>query len=456
MTLRDQLLMKGGPSLPSTPRVTIDAMQALTRVREHDDFSKAPKFNSLGVPRPRFWGNPQVSGYDLESLRKDIVQMGLSAKSEFPRTEREVLEATAYAELVRHRESLDEYLRKAKNLAIEAQHIGARATRSEIISFFETRLPDKVSGDRCIVYAVERDRVSTLGEISYRCQRRQERVTLPRGMGIPGAVFEAGRSVTVADIFNDKTFFAPLERGRQGLGYPRQSAIASPCFNAAGQVNLILEVTNGTERVQYAQKDTMLLEFAGVLLMQLLARAGLAEECEAIASVRDRVVDCARTLNAAVFIPTVNRIADHCRRSVFGEVSRVWLVRKETEEIYVNTDDPSKAAISPITEGSLGAAVHSQVTTRNFAPGELDEAPVSFACVPILDRNLVVLGVLELGQKRSPTTGLVDAFSLEDEVLMHAFAVLLANFIEHSQFVLSLRPLTAGMERRIAAFQADQ
>ena len=456
MTLRDQFLTKGGPSLSSTSRVTIDAMQALTRVREHDDFAKAQKLNRLGVPRPRFWGNPEVRNYDLEALRKDIVAMGLSATSEFPRTEREILEATAYDELVKHRESLDEYLRKAKKLAIEAQHIGAWATRSEIISFFETRLPGKVPGDRCIVYAVECDWVARLGEISYRCQRRQQSVTLPRGAGIPGAVLEAGCSITVVDIFNDKTFFAPLERGTQGLGYPRESAIASPCFNGSGLINFILEVTSGTERVLYTQKDTMLLEFAGVLLMQLLARQSLAVECEVIARVRDRVISSARTLNAAVFIPTVNRIADNCRQSVFGEVSRVWLVRKETEEIYVNTDDPSKAAIAPITAGSLGAAVHSQVTTRSFAPGYLDEdEPVSFACVPIVDRNLVVLGVLELGQKRSPTTGLVEAFSLKDEELMHAFAVLLANFIEHAQFVLSLRPLTAGMERRVAAFQAD-
>ena len=446
-TLRDQFLMNGGPALASTSRVTIDAMQALSRVRQHEDYTKAAQLKNLGVPRPRFWGNPHIQEYDLESLRKDIVEMGLVANSEFPRTEREILEAAAYEELVKHRHSLDEYLSKSKKLSIEVQHLAGRATRSEVIRFFESCLPGKVPGDRCIVYAVERDWVAKVGQVSFRHQRNNRSQTLPHGAGIPGAVLEAGRSVQVQDIFNDKTFYAPLETGIEGLGYPRESAIASPCFNAAGEVNYILEVTSGTERARYAQKDSMLLEYAGALLMQALARTRVAEECAEIADVRDRVVDCARLLNDAVFIHTINKIADNCCQCVHGGASRVWLVRRDTDEIYVNTDDEAQAEIAPITAGSLGAAVHSQVSTRNFAPGYLEEdEPVSFACVPIIDRRLSVLGVLELNQKRDPTTKLVVPFSKDDEALMHAFAVLLANFIEHSQFFFTLRPLTAGME----------
>ena len=128
----------------------------------------------------------------------------------------------------------------------------------------------------------------------------------------------------------------------------------------------------------------------------------------------------------------------------------------KNDALYVNTDDESKAEIEYISAGGmLGDAVHSHLKSKTFyqEEGYDNSHATSFACVPIVDRNDVVLGVLEMQQKTDPRTGLIGPFTEQDMKMLQAFAVLLANFIEHTKFVLSLRGMSSGMQHNVAVWE---
>ena len=452
MALRDQAAF-GGTALASTCQLTVDSMQAL--------HCRAPAAVIGGdakesrVPRPRFWGNPQVNHYDLERLRSAIAEMGLdpSTSPEFPRTEKEVADAAAHAAFAKFRKDTDSFWKRATELAVEVQRIPSKASRDEVLRAFESLMRGKVAGsENCIVYSVQCEFASKLQEITFYCARKKKTMVLPKGSGLPSAVLEAKRSLTVADLHNHKMFSRELETD---LGYPRESALLSPCLNDSGQVAFILEVTSAAKRVHYTTHDQMLLEFAGTLLLPLISRTRLAEEYFEAISIRNHVVLSATVLADEAFIRTIDQIADRCRECVKGKFSRVWLADRKNDIIYVNTDDETKAEMAALTAGPLGAAVHSQISSVTFAPGYLDEEPVSFACVPIVDRSNTTLGVLEVTQKYNPNTGLIEKFQDEDGDLMRAFAAILANFIEHSQFVFNLRSTYSGMHQQIRSWQAS-
>jgi len=464
LALGDQLLSHGGTALPSTSQITIDALQALQRTqrpahaRAHHGENGVESFNrpflDRGVPVPRFWGNPRVKDYDLERLRKGIAEMGLDTTTspEFPRTDKELLNEAAHDEITEERKGMHAFWKHAKEMAVQVQHISTKATRAEVLEAFEKMIPGRVPGTHCIVYSVEREFLPKLKEVSFWSTRKKQTVVLPNGAGIPGAVLNSQRTILIQDVQTHKTLLPAHE---QSLDYPRESAIASPCYNEYGDIAFILEVTSTMTRIHYTLFDRMLLEFAGTLLMPFISRSRLAEECLETIAVRDRVLYCARSLAETCFIQNIDVMAENCRECVHGESARVWLLDKRNDVIFVNTDDESKAEIASVTNGALGACVLSQMSTVTFTAGYLDEDPISFACVPILDRTGSCLGVLEMGQKRNSVSGLLERFSGQDELMMHAFAVLLANYIEHSQFVFSLRNMSAGMEHQIKTLQED-
>ena len=450
LTLGGQVLHGGATALPSTWQLTIDALQANNAPSPSKDSVEASR-----VPRPRFWGNPQINEYGLEHLRASIAEMGLDAATspEFPKTKQEIADAAAGAELKKYRQGVDGFWNLAKAIAAEVQHIPTTATRDEVLLAFQKIVPGKVPGESCIVYSVESDFVSKLKEISFWSNRKKERVVLPAGTGLASAVLEERKSMIVVDLQNHKSRSRELEAL---LGYPRESALASPCFNSRAQVEFILEVTCSTKRVHYTQHDRMLLEFAGMLLLPLILRTRVAEELVEAVRIQNLVFDSAKVMSSMEYIDTINNIARNCSDCINGRVSRVWIVDKGSSSIFVNTDDESKAEIIAIGSGTgpLGAAVHSKVSSILFTDGYGDEEAVSFACVPIVDRNDKVLGVLELGQKHSKVTGCCVRFSDVDKEMMHAFAVLLANFIEHSQFVFTLRKTCGGMQAQLGSWMS--
>lgn len=471
LALGEQVLSHSdGTALHSTSRLTIDSLNQTKAQRSSWEGRQRPNHEDIDarhakdspkkskVPRPRFWGNPQVTKYGLEELRNSIAEMGLDTTSspKFPKTEKEIQDAAALAELTTERKGLVQFWRRANELAVEVQHIKCTATREDVIKLFERLVPGKVPGQNCIVYKVERDFVARHNEVSFWCYRKKERMTMPEGKGIVGAVLAKRQSLLVTDIQKHANYYQPLD---MWLGYPRESAIASPCFNEHKEVAFILEVTSTMARIHYTHFDRLLLEFAGTLLLPLIARSRLAEKYFEAIAVRERILDCATMLVDAAMIKTVNKFAHDCQLSVNAVASRVWMVDQKNDAMYVNTDDESKAEIQSIsTGGMLGAAVHSRLTSKTFYEEKGYDNSThasSFACVPILDRNDVVLGVLEMQQKTDPRTGLIEAFTEHDMKMLTAFAVLLANFIEHTKFVLSLRAMSSGMQHNVAVWEHE-
>jgi hypothetical protein len=248
-----------GTALQSTTSLTIDSLQTFAQHSPREGRQR-PKHDELDaqhakgltktskVPRPRFWGNPQVQTYDLEQLRNNIAEMGLDTASspQFPKTEKEIQDAAAHADLTTERKGLEQFWRRAKELAVEVQRIHSTATREEVIKVFERLVPGKVPGQNCIVYTVERNFVARLGQVSFWCYRKKEQMILPEGKGIAGTVLAKKQSLLVTDIQKHDSYYQPLD---MWVGYPRESAIASPCFNEHGQVAFVLEVTSTMTRI---------------------------------------------------------------------------------------------------------------------------------------------------------------------------------------------------------------
>jgi hypothetical protein len=70
------------------------------------------------VPRPRFWGNPQVDHYDLQRLRSAIVEIGLdpSKSPEFPGAGKEVADANSSAAFAKFRRDTETFWKLATEL----------------------------------------------------------------------------------------------------------------------------------------------------------------------------------------------------------------------------------------------------------------------------------------------------------------------------------------------------
>jgi GAF domain-containing protein len=448
----------GFRALASTCQLTVDSMQAIhVKAPVRRSNAKETLSASSRVPRPRFWGNPQVDHYDLQRLRSAIVEIGSdpSKSPEFPGAGKEVADANSNAAFAKFRRDTETFWKLATELSGEVQQIPIEASQDEAIRAFEQMVSGKVAqSESCIIYSIQCEFAAKLQEISFWCPRKKETLILPRGSGLPSAVLEAKCSIAVADLHNHKMYSRELE---SDLGYPRQSALLSPCFNELGQMAFILEVASAAKIVRYTIHDKMLLEFAGALLMLLISRTRLAEEYREAIAIRNHVVKSVTVLADADFIRTINQIADRCRECVKGKISRVWLADWKNQILFVNTDDETKAEMASMTHasGPLGAAFHDQTSSVSFMPAYSDEDPVSFACVPIVDRSSTTLGVLELNQKYNPTTGLIERFREEDCDMMRAFAAILANFIEHSQFVFNVRSTCDGMDQKIRAWQAS-
>ena len=229
-------------------------------------------YGRVQVPSPRFWGNPDVVKYDMQHLRDSIASMDTQTTTSphFPRTEEEIKNEAARDVLEKEHHGIQLFEKLAREFAtICLGKISSTATRPDVIQVFENSIPGMVPGNSCIVYAVNRS------ELSFWCARSNAIMTLPKeAICIPCAVVASKKSVLISDVQKHKAYYPPVE---VVLGYARESAIASPCFNASGQVDFVLEVT-GNSRIHYTRFDRMFLELAGMLLMLMIRRTELAEE----------------------------------------------------------------------------------------------------------------------------------------------------------------------------------
>ncbi len=133
----------------------------------------------------------------------------------------------------------------------------------ELIASTTSRL---LEAERCSIYVVDTEQ-NTLWT---RAAEGENRIAIPIGVGIAGAVAESGEYITVDDAYEDPRFNHEIDRE---TGYRTKSLIAGPLINNTGEIIGVIQVLN-VKKGNFSIGDEQLLRslsgFAGNALENAL------------------------------------------------------------------------------------------------------------------------------------------------------------------------------------------
>mmetsp|Transcript_43523 Transcript_43523/g.68138 ORF Transcript_43523/g.68138 Transcript_43523/m.68138 type:complete len:279 (-) Transcript_43523:135-971(-) len=215
----------------------------------------------------------------------------------------------------------------------------------------------------------------------------------------------------------------------------RMSCLAVPCFDDHQRLIAVVEISTAVRTVHFTKTDRQLLEMASLLLSETLQRTKVARELRLAKQVSDTMIECVQTLASSNFINQINYIADCCRNLIEAEQSFVWLLDRAVDELYVNTNEEEHAHTCSAGSGPVGSVVYSRLLDNMW----YDDQGFAQLCCPIIDRHDDCIGVLEFRGKALGEFGEQRKFVLQDEKLVMAFSTILANYIEHAQYVKTVK-----------------
>lgn len=315
---------------------------------------------------------------------------------------------------------------------------------------------DFLGAERCSVFLYDR----RTGELFTKVASGLEReIRVPANRGIAGTVFTSGKPLLIPDAYADSRFNPHID---EQTGFRTRDLLCVPLKHVrAGRAETVgvAQVLNKRRRT-FDEEDVKLLEALAAPAATALANALLHEEVRRARAEESQFIEVSTALSREVDLrPLIGRIAATAVAVLDAERVTLFVRERRTGEVW---------ALAGGEQGPGGTPSHPELAATVFASGEdvvladpaadprfdrtLDEragsATTSLMCLPVRDRDGLVVAVIEAINKRG------GPFTAGDRDHLAAFCGQTAIAMQNSRMVDDLNATIARLRSLLEASQA--
>ena len=255
--------------------------------------------------------------------------------------------------------------------------------------------------------------------------------------GIAGSVFQTGIGEIIHDAYGDERFNAAVD---QQTGYTTKNILCAPVKTLNGVVIGSAEVLN-KKSGRFTKKDLELLEAMTEQASIALQSAQFVEQMQKNREEERKLLDVVSEVTAEIDLPTMLRkVMGEATKMLNADRSSIFLNDPKTNELWLQIGDglestqirfPNHLGIAGtvFTSGETINIPHAYADLR-FNP-DFDKQTGYFTrsilCVPIINKDRVILGVTQVLNKRG------GPFTEEDEQRLKAFTAQISVGLENAQ-----------------------
>ncbi len=133
-----------------------------------------------------------------------------------------------------------------------------------------------VSGDRCTLWIVDRDRNELWTKVAYGLGQDQK-IRIPIGVGIAGQVAQTGQIINIPDAYADPRFNRQVDKD---TGYRTRNILGVPMRYTTGEVTGVLQALNKRNGDAFTNEDEELLMALGANAAAAIENAILYKEID--------------------------------------------------------------------------------------------------------------------------------------------------------------------------------
>eukprot|EP00002_Diphylleia_rotans_P033653 TRINITY_DN7173_c1_g1_i1.p1 TRINITY_DN7173_c1_g1~~TRINITY_DN7173_c1_g1_i1.p1 ORF type:complete len:902 (+),score=163.63 TRINITY_DN7173_c1_g1_i1:68-2773(+) len=288
-----------------------------------------------------------------------------------------------------------------------------------------------VHADRCSVFLVDQDHNEIVSKVA---DGVADEIRFPKTTGIAGHVACTGECVIVNDVQSDGRFNAAVDKQ---TGYKTTNMLCVPIANN-GEIVGVTQMIN-KRNGRFSLSDQRLISTFSVFCGIGIRNATLYEEALKQQTRTKSLLEVAMALSSLDDLNSVVQlIMSHAQTLVDAERFCLFEVDQEDAVLRSRVADGHDKIILPLTKGVAGYVVKTKESIIVDDPyedtrfhKEIDKltgfTTTSLVCLPILNRDGNVIGVVEMINKRNG-----DKFKKEDLDLLKAFASFCALSLDSS------------------------
>ena len=255
--------------------------------------------------------------------------------------------------------------------------------------------------------------------------------------GIAGSVFQSGAGEIIHDAYSDERFNSAVD---QQTGYTTKNILCAPVKTLNGVVIGSAEVLN-KKSGRFTKKDLELLEAMTEQASIALQSAQFVEQMQKNREEERKLLDVVSEVTAEIDLPTMlSKVMGEATKMLNADRSSIFLNDPKTNELWLQIGDglestqirfPNHLGIAGtvFTSGETINIPHAYADLR-FNP-DFDKQTGYFTrsilCVPIINKDRVILGVTQVLNKRG------GPFTEEDEQRLKAFTAQISVGLENAQ-----------------------
>ena len=255
--------------------------------------------------------------------------------------------------------------------------------------------------------------------------------------GIAGSVFQSGVGEIIHDAYSDDRFNSAVD---QQTGYTTKNILCAPVKTLNGVTIGSAEVLN-KKSGRFTKKDLELLEAMTEQASIALQSAQFVEQMQKNRNEEKKLLDVVSEVTAEIDLPTMlSKVMGEATKMLNADRSSIFLNDPKTNELWLQIGDglestqirfPNHLGIAGtvFTSGETINIPHAYADLR-FNP-DFDKQTGYFTrsilCVPIINKDRVILGVTQVLNKRG------GPFTEEDEQRLKAFTAQISVGLENAQ-----------------------
>jgi len=255
--------------------------------------------------------------------------------------------------------------------------------------------------------------------------------------GIAGSVFQSGVGEIIHDAYSDDRFNSAVD---QQTGYTTKNILCAPVKTLNGVTIGSAEVLN-KKSGRFTKKDLELLEAMTEQASIALQSAQFVEQMQKSRDEEKKLLDVVSEVTAEIDLPTMlSKVMGEATKMLNADRSSIFLNDPKTNELWLQIGDglestqirfPNHLGIAGtvFTSGETINIPHAYADLR-FNP-DFDKQTGYFTrsilCVPIINKDRVILGVTQVLNKRG------GPFTEEDEQRLKAFTAQISVGLENAQ-----------------------
>ncbi len=255
--------------------------------------------------------------------------------------------------------------------------------------------------------------------------------------GIAGSVFQSGVGEIIHDAYSDDRFNSAVD---QQTGYTTKNILCAPVKTLNGVTIGSAEMLN-KKSGRFTKKDLELLEAMTEQASIALQSAQFVEQMQKNRNEEKKLLDVVSEVTAEIDLPTMlSKVMGEATKMLNADRSSIFLNDPKTNELWLQIGDglestqirfPNHLGIAGtvFTSGETINIPHAYADLR-FNP-DFDKQTGYFTrsilCVPIINKDRVILGVTQVLNKRG------GPFTEEDEQRLKAFTAQISVGLENAQ-----------------------